>query len=260
MEDIKAADQQAYQWLLERDFEKWTLVFDAGARYGTMTTNASESFNGVLKKVRGLPIQALVSSTYFHCIGLFIKRREDASKWDSEGISKFVPKIKDMIGINENGARSLMRPSQINSYEFMCYDDHGRSQKVIMGDGEGTCTCQNMLIYHLPCSHMISTLSMLRIRYVDYVYEYYTITSYMGTYGTDFHGIPDITSWLPLDEARGIIELFPPIMIHRKGRSKTQRFRNTMDENQNRTNRRCGVCKTFGHNRSSCSQNPENRR
>lgn len=80
MDDIKAVDQRAYQWLVDRDFEKWTLIFDAGSRFGSMTTNASESFNGVLKKVRGMPIQELVSATYFHCIGLFIKRREEAMK------------------------------------------------------------------------------------------------------------------------------------------------------------------------------------
>ncbi|KAK8949388.1 hypothetical protein KSP39_PZI005704 [Platanthera zijinensis] len=78
MESIRTIDQRAYDWLVTRDVEKWTILYDYGARYGTMTTNASESFNGVLKRSRGLPIQALISATYYHCITMFLKREEDS--------------------------------------------------------------------------------------------------------------------------------------------------------------------------------------
>ena len=41
------------------------LTFDEGYRYGAMTTNISECFNGVLKGARSLPITTMVKYTWF---------------------------------------------------------------------------------------------------------------------------------------------------------------------------------------------------
>ena len=54
--------------------QKWTLAHDGGHRYGTMTTNLSESFNGILKSARNLPITALVKLTYYRCVAYFADR------------------------------------------------------------------------------------------------------------------------------------------------------------------------------------------
>lgn len=107
---------------------------------------------------------------------------------------------------------------------------------------------------------MLLILSLIRARNIDYISEYYTISNYVNSYSVDFHGIPDINHWLPLDATRGIIELIPPIMVRRRGQPRTRRYRNTMDESRSTSNRKCGICKELGHNRSSCKQNPENRR
>ena len=58
--------------------QKWTLAHDGGHRYGTMTTNLSESFNGILKSARNLPITALVELTYDHCVTYFANRYSKA--------------------------------------------------------------------------------------------------------------------------------------------------------------------------------------
>ncbi|KAI0494734.1 hypothetical protein KFK09_024877 [Dendrobium nobile] len=56
MKDIQNIKKEAYDWLMERDRTKWALTYDGGFRYGVMTTNASECFNGVLRRACGLPI------------------------------------------------------------------------------------------------------------------------------------------------------------------------------------------------------------
>ena len=38
-----------YTYLVSLDLDKWTQAHDGGKRYGAMTTNISECFNGVLK-------------------------------------------------------------------------------------------------------------------------------------------------------------------------------------------------------------------
>ena len=51
--------------------QKQTLAHDGGHHYGAMTTNLSESFNGILKSARNLPITALVELTYYRCVAYF---------------------------------------------------------------------------------------------------------------------------------------------------------------------------------------------
>ena len=53
------------QWIGENcpHLEKWAQAHDTGARYGIMTSNMSEVYNGVLKGVRALPITALIEET-----------------------------------------------------------------------------------------------------------------------------------------------------------------------------------------------------
>jgi len=51
--------------------QKWTLAHEVGHRYGAMTTNLCESFNGNLKSARNLPITMLIELTYYHCVAYF---------------------------------------------------------------------------------------------------------------------------------------------------------------------------------------------
>ncbi|PKA59074.1 hypothetical protein AXF42_Ash001167 [Apostasia shenzhenica] len=71
--DIATVHSDAHRWLEDKGFEKLTFVHDGSFKYGTMTTNASECFNGILKCAVDLPIQALVCATYYHTVGLFLK-------------------------------------------------------------------------------------------------------------------------------------------------------------------------------------------
>ena len=52
-----------YTYLMKEDLDMWTQLHDGGYRYGAMTTNVSECFNGVLKGAHGLPITAMVEFT-----------------------------------------------------------------------------------------------------------------------------------------------------------------------------------------------------
>ncbi|KAK8916168.1 hypothetical protein KSP39_PZI023119 [Platanthera zijinensis] len=158
-----------------------------------MTTNTSKSFNGVLKRARGLPIHALVSATYYHCIALFLKRGEDTLKWENDAVSRFVPKVMIMLGNREAAARNLCRPVQINRTEFSCYDDKNIAYCVLLTDDQCSCSCHSMILYHVPCAHMIASLASIRCSYEPLISDFYTISSYKNTYSGSFHGIPDST-------------------------------------------------------------------
>ena len=71
MNCIRRYNEEAGKRLDEIAVEQWTYSHDGGHRYGAMTTNLSECFNGILKGARSLPITALVKFTFFKLVSYF---------------------------------------------------------------------------------------------------------------------------------------------------------------------------------------------
>ena len=60
-----------YTYLMKEDLDMWTKLHDGGYRYGAMTTNVSECFNGALKGASGLPIATMVEFTWSKLVAYF---------------------------------------------------------------------------------------------------------------------------------------------------------------------------------------------
>ncbi|CAK8579778.1 unnamed protein product [Lathyrus sativus] len=76
LNEIRMSNKDAGSWLDNIPLEKWTMDFDGGCCWGHMTTNIVESMNMVFKRIRSLPITALVRSTYYRLAPLFATRGE----------------------------------------------------------------------------------------------------------------------------------------------------------------------------------------
>ena len=85
MDCIKNVNSDAYDYLKEVNEEKWTLVHDHGHRYGAMTTNLSECFNGVLKGACSLPITTMVKFTFYKVNSYLDKLRNKTLEQLEEG-------------------------------------------------------------------------------------------------------------------------------------------------------------------------------
>ncbi|KAI0519272.1 hypothetical protein KFK09_006714 [Dendrobium nobile] len=257
MNHIKNVKQEAYDWLIERDVSKWSLLFDNGYRYSIMTTNASECFNGVLKRARGLPIQGLVMSIYYNLVSLFVRRSTDVEKWVVSGESEFVLRTMDTLQRTEREARRCPQPITINRGEFEVVDSSCRPHRVEIPSHQNcTCTCKRPQLYHVPCVHVIAVAGYRRWNHNSFVSQYFTLNSYRETYSGLFHVLPPKEVWPNFCEVQGIIPLLAPAFRRRAGRPRTNRFRNTMDEPNSTGNKRCGHCKQNGHNRATCPNNP----
>ena len=76
MDSIRHYNKDAIEILdNETEVEKWALAKNDGRRYGAMTTNLSECFNGVLKGACNLPITTMVEFVYFKLVHYFNNRR-----------------------------------------------------------------------------------------------------------------------------------------------------------------------------------------
>ena len=75
-DDPNIARYMPYTYLMSEDLDKLTQSHDGGRRYGAMTTNISECFNGVLKGACSLPIAAMVEFTWCKLVAYFHDRHK----------------------------------------------------------------------------------------------------------------------------------------------------------------------------------------
>ncbi|XP_028548500.1 uncharacterized protein LOC114579017, partial [Dendrobium catenatum] len=211
MNHIKNVKQEAYDWLIERDVSKWSLLIDNGCRYSIMTTNASECFNGVLKRARGLPIQGLVMYTYYNLVSLFVRHSTDVEKWLMSGESEFVPHTMAMLQRTEREARRCPQPITINRGEFEVVDSSCRPHRVEIPSLKNcTCTCKRPQLYHVSCVHVIAVAGYRRWNHNPFVSQYFTLNSYRETYSSLFHVVPPKEVWPNFSKVQEIIHLLAP--------------------------------------------------
>ncbi|KAE8658430.1 Cysteine proteinase inhibitor [Hibiscus syriacus] len=85
LQDLRAKNEEGYDYISLIDKEMWTNAYDGGYRYGHMTTNLAEAINSTLKGAHHLPIAALVKTTYFRLGALFAKLGGQAQTWMQGG-------------------------------------------------------------------------------------------------------------------------------------------------------------------------------
>lgn len=72
-----------------------TLFKDRGAHHYIMTINCSDSFNGVLKGARSLPIKAFVARTFYRLVNCSYHWREKSKGW----ATTFSPRVRGTFEI-----------------------------------------------------------------------------------------------------------------------------------------------------------------
>ena len=76
-----ATNAEGRQWLrgLMREPEKWTRAYDDGGwRYEFQTSKMAESFNSVLKGIHAMPVNAIVSFSFYRLVAWFNDRHAQA--------------------------------------------------------------------------------------------------------------------------------------------------------------------------------------
>ncbi|XP_050258846.1 uncharacterized protein LOC126703818 [Quercus robur] len=249
-----SADGEKY--LREMLVEKWTLAYDGGHRYGAMTTNLSESFNGILKSARNLPITALVELTYYCCVAYFADRYTKAcaevtagerittyaknkfNKWE-----KKAPKHSVTVFSHEDGLFEVRTPINPNS----AYRGNHRHEVNLR---QNTCSCQKWQVYKIPCSHVIAVCKYQGISAMRYIDRCYHLEEQVACYAPRFRIVQDSVHW----NEPNFPVLYPNVKLRReKGRPRTTRLRNEMDEGAEHQPRPlCSLCRQEGHNRRTC--------
>ncbi|KAL9674930.1 hypothetical protein QQ045_003129 [Rhodiola kirilowii] len=161
-------------WLRNVDAHLWSLAMDTdGMRWGSMTTNASESFKGVLKHGRDLPISAVVMFTFKQLNKYFNTHHYRYDNTDSA----FAPKVHERLEVTTGIKHHLWR---------VCIP-------------ERTCSCGKWTTLHIPCSHAIAVCKFTNREYSDYVPHEYTLEAYNMTWSYHLSPLPHSDFWEPYD-------------------------------------------------------------
>ena len=162
MDTISQIIVEVRNWLEHIPFEKLELSHDGGRRYGIMTTNMPEVFNGVLKGARNLPITALVQLTFYGVNSYFTVKREHGASRLASG-EKFTPYID---------AKIKAKVVKASSHEVVLYDHvegrfHVKTRHSIRSNNRkphtyhvtlqmGSCTCNKTLLLGFPYLHILA--------------------------------------------------------------------------------------------------------
>ncbi|GAV88210.1 hypothetical protein CFOL_v3_31633 [Cephalotus follicularis] len=157
-EKIKDVEEgRVAQWLNNIPHDKWTLLYDKGRRWGDMTKNMVEIFNGVLKGARGLPIIALVQLSFYRSNSYFLIRRQDGQAHLASGAG-FTPTIDAKLhGLRQldDSYESVMFHDRLGVFEVSCrtnsYRGHSSTRELHVVDlGSRSYTYNEWRIYHSP--------------------------------------------------------------------------------------------------------------
>ena len=173
--DLSTKKKKLYSYLMNEGLETWTLSHDRGCRYGAMTTNMSECFNGVLKGAHGLPISVLVDYIWCKLVAYFNNRCTKILSDIAHGQEFSNYAMENYEANYEKGQRHYVRPFyQQNDVFQVCiiYNPHSfeggdHSHKVRLQDN--TCTCGKWEIYKIPCSHVIAVCIREHINAMKYI-------------------------------------------------------------------------------------------
>ncbi|CAH9080824.1 unnamed protein product [Cuscuta epithymum] len=144
MQQIRGANERAFNYLDAIPKEKWALCFDGGCRYGILTTNLSESFNHALKGCRTLPITALVRATFDKSVQLFVERRNAGMMWNQSGY-QFLEKIRKQIMDGWQQRRhTVVIPHNYHSGVFSVAIENATPVTVDFSRSDCDCGCWRM--------------------------------------------------------------------------------------------------------------------
>jgi hypothetical protein len=269
-----ATNAEGRRWIqgLLREREKWTRAYDVGGwRYEFQTSNMAESFNSVLKGIRAMPVNAIVSFTFYRLVAWFNERHAHALALQSKN-ERWAPKPKQHLDKAKERARThevhcfdhIIGKYEVTERGGTTADGEPRpSRRYIVVLSDFSCTCGRTRQYHSPCSHYVAASQHRNFNYETKMPGELSVASLVHTWSPRFEPYLDESQWPPYTGPKYIAD--PSCRWDKRGTRKRTRYKMTMDQVSGRTRRgratpfltdpepnQCGKCGRLGHNARSC--------
>ncbi|XP_047264154.1 uncharacterized protein LOC124896607 [Capsicum annuum] len=250
MWEIREENEEASEYLMQFPLDKWMISHDDGKRWGVLTTNLLESFNGLLKKARRLPVTATVRLSLEQTVERYTCKSQTAHqlveqkelwtsrfkvKWEKNYESSkkhFVFYWNISTGIYE------VRSIQVDG-------TGGNPHRVSVSDKKYD--CEKWANLHFPCSHVMKVTERMGGLARNFVSEHFTTENYVATYYGSFSPIGHEVYWPSPNFIMRSNEFY-----RRPNRQRTTRVPNEIDRGPAVYGRARGLCKKTGHDRRRC--------
>ncbi|KAK9292008.1 hypothetical protein L1049_019961 [Liquidambar formosana] len=256
LQKIRDLDDKAFTNLMKEDITKWTIAHDGGKRWGIMTTNDVESFNGLMKGARSVPISACVQLTFYRLVKFFADQAAEAQQMQTEGLH-FPRDVQEKLDLYQSrGMTHQVIPYDWDNLVFEVttkfYNNAGTNRQTVKLNIP-TCTCGKLEIFKIPCSHIFAAAAHVEITWLPFVTSEYKMEVYMRVWDTKFEPIKHPDYW-PEYKGRTLLPLSTRLRPPKRGRPESTRIRNEMDVSRQRATKHCTNCKQPGHDRRTCPQ------
>ncbi|KAE8781883.1 hypothetical protein D1007_44823 [Hordeum vulgare] len=199
---------------------KWSRACDEGGmRYGDMTSNLVECFNFVLKGVRQLPVTAIAEYIFYKLNEYFLKHSEEIGKLIGESEKPpneiYPKKVAEWLEFQKEKS-AMQRGTCFNNAEMKYQvDEPGGTTRDVQSYG-GHSFMVSLRTRHYTCERPIVRL------------HEFNLQTHQLTWASRFHPFLDPSQW---PEYHGPnIRPDPEMMVQPKGRRRTKRYRNDMDD------------------------------
>jgi len=253
---IKDEEPEAWPYLKDIGLDKWTLRHDTQhRRWGNLTTNPAESMNNVLGMARMLPIRALIDHTFTYTRDQFVTQFRNASTW-APPLARQMWKIFQRRERASTAHTVAVYHERRGLYTVSTNERNGNGEYTYtVTFGQNKCTCGTWQNHRFPCSHAIAVCGYREEQALGLMSKKYTTRTWQHQYDAALVPLRDVHYWA---EANWQIQADYTKLVTHRGRRRTRRYRNEMDESSNprsaqgRQPGRCGICNGLGHNRKTC--------
>ncbi|PHU16511.1 hypothetical protein BC332_17716 [Capsicum chinense] len=241
MWEIREENEEAYEYLMQFPLDKWTISHDDGKRWGVLTTNLSESFNGLLKKARGLPVITMVRLSLEQIVERYTRRSqttlqlvEQKELWTSRFKVKWEKNYESskrhfVFNWNISTGTYEVRSIQVDG-------TGGNPHRVSVNDKK--CDCGKWANLHFPCSHVMKVTERMGGLARNFVSEHFTTENYVATYSGSFSPVGYEAYWPSPSFIMRSNEFY-----HHPNRQRTTRVPNEMDRGPAVYGRAYGLCR-----------------
>ncbi|KAG8384057.1 hypothetical protein BUALT_Bualt04G0078400 [Buddleja alternifolia] len=237
-------------------------IYARGCRFGHLTTNVAESFNGWILEARSLPPIAMVNKIREQLMGMFFTRREELIQW-----TKVVTPCINKTMRSSVLASLTCRISPSSSFLYEVND--GKIHSVNLETM--TCTCKTWHTLKNSCIHVAKICEQTERSIMPYISPYFTTELWRLAYAETINPVPNddmsvyvssnnsddggVEDW-PFD-CKSIsgssqwTQVLPPNVRQRPGRPKRKRIESQPVDKRSLC---CSRCHEEGHNRATCNK------
>jgi hypothetical protein len=213
-----------------------------------MTSNLAEVYNWVIRGLHGLPPIAIIEGMLYSIIKYYQKHHAAAVlyssivqtpycnkmyKWLEKAVTKASRHIVLAMGTHENRFQTIVRAKGVVGWETTLVNHEVNLGRQFNGWAE--CTCHKPKLLHVPCSHVLASLSQVGVSSMGYISPFYSKDNVEQTWTCEFYGFMACGDFSVYNTDLPIC--LPPMHMlhHQYGKGEhpqTRRIRNDMDESE----------------------------